>query len=275
MGARIARRLLDAGHDLVVWNRDPAKAEPLVDHGAGVAATPAETARHADVVITMVTGPAALAEVTEGPDGVAAGADDGTTVVQMSTVGPAAAARLASVLPSGSHLLDAPVLGSRSEAETGTLTIFAGGPQELVERLTPLLSTLGSVLNVGPLGAGTSAKLVANTTLVGVIGLLGEALALAEALGLPRESAFEVLGATPLAAQAKRRRAAFESGSYPPRFTLSLARKDADLILEAAAASELDLRLVEAARSWLAEADEAGAGDQDYSAVLGRIAPGS
>lgn len=275
MGARIAHRLLNAGNDLVVWNRDATKTEPLVDEGAGVAATPAEAARHAEVVITMVTDPAALAAVTEGPNGVAAGAGEGTTVVQMSTVAPPATARLASALPAGSQLLDAPVLGSRSEAETGTLTIFAGGPQELVDRLAPVLTALGTVLHVGPLGAGTSAKLVANTTLVGVIGVLGEALALAEGLGLSGESAFDVLGVTPLAAQAKRRRAAFESGSYPPRFTLSLALKDADLILEAAAASKLDLRLVEAARSWLAEADEAGAGDHDYSAVLGRIAPGS
>ena len=275
MGARIARRLLDGGHDLVVWNRNAAKAEALADHGAGVAAAPSEAARQAEVVITMVTGPAALAEVTEGPNGVTAGAGEGTTVVQMSTVGPPATERLASVLPAGSQLLDAPVLGSRSEAEAGKLTIFAGGPQELVERLTPLLSALGSVLHVGPLGAGTAAKLVANTTLVGAIGVLGEALALADGLGLSRESAFEVLAATPLAAQAERRRPAVESGDYPPRFTLSLARKDADLIHEAAAASKLDLRLVDAVRSWLVDADDAGAGDQDYSALLARIARGS
>jgi 3-hydroxyisobutyrate dehydrogenase/2-hydroxy-3-oxopropionate reductase len=97
-----------------------------------------------------------------------------------------------------------------------------------------------------------------------VIGALGEALALADALGLPREEAFEVLGTTALAAQAERRRPALESGEFPPRFPLRLARKDADLIAELG----LDLRLTEAGRSWLAEA---GDGDQDYSAVLLRI----
>ena len=191
MGERIARRLLDAGHELGVWNRTAARAEPLTKRGAVAAASPAEAANRAEVVITMVTDPAALSEVTEAPHGVAAGATAGTTVVQMSTVGPEALRRLASVLPPEAHLLDAPVLGSRSEAESGTLKIFAGGPPELLERWTPLLSELGSVLHVGPLGAGTAAKLVANTTLVGVIGVLGEALALANGLGLSHESAFE------------------------------------------------------------------------------------
>src|SRR5439155_8796492 len=98
----------------------------------------------------------------------------------------------------------------------------------------------------------------------GVIGILGEALALADALGLSRESAFEALGTTALAAQAERRRPALESGEFPPRFPLRLARKDADLIAE----TGLDLRVTNAARSWLVDA---GDGDQDYSAVLLRI----
>jgi 3-hydroxyisobutyrate dehydrogenase-like beta-hydroxyacid dehydrogenase len=130
---------------------------------------------------------------------------------------------------------------------------------------------LGSPLHVGPLGSGAAAKLVANTTLVGTIGVLGEALALADGLGLPREKAFEVLAATPLGAQAERRRESVESGEYPPRFALYLARKDAELVAAAAREAGVDLRLTEAARSWLAEAEEAGLGDRDYSAVLARI----
>jgi 3-hydroxyisobutyrate dehydrogenase len=265
MGSRIAARLLDAGHELVVWNRTAEKAAPLVELGAVAAASPAEAGERAEVVITMVADPAALAEVTEGPDGVAAAA--GGTVIEMSTVGPAAVARLASALPEGAELLDAPVLGSRAEAESGSLRIFVGGPAPLVERWTPLLSVLGSPMHVGQLGAGAAAKLVANTTLVGTIGVLGEALALAEGLGLSRDKAFEVLAATPLAAQAERRREALEADEYPPRFALYLARKDADLVLEAGG----DLRLTEAARAWLAEAEEAGWGDRDYSAVLAWI----
>ena len=271
MGSRIARRLLEAGHELHVWNRTAEKAQPLVEAGAVAAATPAEAAARAEVVLTMVADPAALRDVTEGADAVAAGVGEGATVIEMSTVGPDAVHRLASVLGERAGLLDAPVLGSRSEAEEGRLKIFVGGPSELVERWTPLLSVLGSPLHVGPLGSGAAAKLVANTTLVGTIGVLGEALALAEGLGLPREKAFEVLAATPLAAQAERRREAVESGEYPPRFALYLARKDAELVASAAREAAVDLRLTEAARSWLAEAEDAGLGDRDYSAVLARI----
>ena len=270
MGSRIARRFLDAGHELTVWNRDPAKAEPLVAAGASAAQTPAEAARRAEVVVTMVADPEALAAVTEGPDGVAAGLVRGSVLVQMSTVGPRSLERLAAVVPEPS-LLDAPVLGSIGEVEAGSLRVFVGGPAELVERWTPLLETLGTVLRVGPVGAGTAAKLVANSTLVGVVGLLGEALALGTALGLPAEAAFDVLEATPLGEQAKRRRPAFESGEYPPRFSLSLARKDADLILDAAAQRELDLRLATAAREWLADTERSGRGMDDYSAVLAEI----
>jgi 3-hydroxyisobutyrate dehydrogenase-like beta-hydroxyacid dehydrogenase len=270
MGSRIARRFLEAGHELTVWNRDAAKAEPLVAAGASAAQTPAEAARQAEAVVTMVADPEALAAVTEGPDGAAAGLLRGSVLVQMSTVGPRSLERLAAVVPEPS-LLDAPVLGSIGEVEAGSLRIFAGGQAELVERSTPLLETLGTVLRVGPVGAGTAAKLVANSTLVGVAGLLGEALALGTALGLPAEVAFDVLEATPLGEQAKRRRPAFESGEYPPRFSLSLARKDADLILDAAAQRELDLRLATAAREWLADAERSGRGADDYSAVLAEI----
>jgi 3-hydroxyisobutyrate dehydrogenase-like beta-hydroxyacid dehydrogenase len=271
MGSRIARRLLDSGHELVVWNRDPARTAPLTAAGAVAAESPAEAARQAEAVITMVSNPDALRDVTEGPAGVGEGLTPPTTLIQMSTVGTEATERLAAALPADAGLLDAPVLGSVAEAETGTLKIYAAGEEPLVERWTPLLSTLGSVIHVGPVGAGSAAKLVANAVLVGVIGVLGEALAVAQGLNLPREVAFEVLETTALADQAKRRRPFVESGEYPPRFALSLARKDGDLILEAAASSGLDLRVTEAARTWLADAEAAGLGDEDYSAVLAQI----
>jgi len=270
MGSRIARRLADAGHELVVWNRDPAKAEPLVAAGAVAAGSPADVARRVEAVITMVADPRALVDVTEGPEGVVAGLGEGTTLIQMSTVGPDSSSRLAALLPEES-LLDSPVLGSLSEVESGTLNVFVGGESEPFARWLPLLSTLGTVLHLGPVGAGTAAKLVANTTLVGVIGILGEALALADGLGLSREAAFELLGKTALAGQAERRRTAVESGEYPPRFALYLARKDADLILEAAAKSGIELRLTKGAQEWLADAERAGLGNADYSAVLARI----
>jgi 3-hydroxyisobutyrate dehydrogenase-like beta-hydroxyacid dehydrogenase len=271
MGSRIARRFLEAGHEVVVWNRTPANAASLADAGATPAASPLDAARRAEAVVTMLADPAALQAVVEGPNGVAAGAERSTTIIEMSTVGPAAVERLAAALPRGTGLLDAPVLGSLAEAESGSLKLFVGGPEGLVQRWSPLLSALGSPVHVGPLGAGAAAKLVANSTLLGTLGLLGEALALADALGLAREVGYQVLASTPIAAQAERRRDAVESGDYPTRFSLTLARKDADLILAAAEGSGADLRLAAAARSWLAEAEAAGFGERDYAAVLAYI----
>jgi 3-hydroxyisobutyrate dehydrogenase-like beta-hydroxyacid dehydrogenase len=271
MGSRIARRLLDAGHELVVWNRTAEKANELVAAGATRAESPADAARRAEVVLTMLADPDAVRAVVEGQDGIAAGADDSTTVIQQSTVGPAAIASVREALPDAVGLLDAPVLGSLAEVEAGSLRIFVGGPEELVRRWLPLLSELGSPTHVGPLGSGAAAKLVANTTLFGTIGVLGEALALAEGLGLSRETAFEVLAATPVAAQAERRRPSIESRDYPPRFTLALAAKDAELVRQAAEAAGVDLRVAAAARSWLADAERAGLADQDYSVVLETI----
>ncbi len=270
MGSRMASRLLDAGHPLVVWNRSRDKAEPFAARGAAVADSPAAAAADADVVITMLADPAALASVTEGSDGVIAGLDADTTLIEMSTVGPASIKRLTAALP-GAALIDAPVLGSLPEAEAGALKVFAGGSPESVAHWTPLLSVLGPVLHVGPQGSGAAAKLVANGTLFGTLGLLAEALQLAGALGLSRDAAYDVLAATPLAAQAERRRPAIESREFDLRFALALARKDVGLVLDAAATAGADLRLASAAASWLRDAEGAGLGAADYSALLGHI----
>ncbi len=262
-------RLLASEHQVTVWNRSPNRMSSLVELGAVPAATPAEAARRSGLLITMVADPLALRAVTEGPAGVAAGAGPGLTVVEMSTVGPASVARLARVLPSGT--IDAPVLGSVAEAESGSLTMFVGGEARVVEQHGRLLSILGSVVRVGDLGAGAAAKLVANAALFGTLGLLGEALALADGLGLSRTAAYQVLAATRLATPASRRRISIESGDFPPRFKLRLARKDAKLIRAAARASGLRLPITLSAGKWLDSADEAGVGDRDHTAMLAAI----
>lgn len=273
MGSRIAARLLDAGHKLVVWNRSAEKGTSLVERGASAAESPAAAAREAEAVLVMVADPAALREVTEGTDGVLIGAAAGTTVIQMSTVGPAHVAALAAALPDRIELLDAPVLGSLTEVEAGTLTVFAAGDAALVERWSPVLSTLGQVIHVGPVGAGAAAKLVANSALLSTLSALGEALALARTLGLSTETAFDVLAATPLSAQAERRREAYLSDEYPRRFHLRLGRKDADLINAAAEAAGLDAKVARAVAEWFADAEAAGEGENDYSTIIRHIAP--
>jgi 3-hydroxyisobutyrate dehydrogenase len=268
MGSRMAARVRDGGHELVVWNRTRERAEKL---GVRVGGSPRETAGRAELVFTMLADPAALSAVTDGEDGVLAGLGEGAVLVEMSTVGPDAIRRLSARMPAHASLLDVPVLGSLSEAEAGTLKLFAGGEDAPFERALPVLRLLGDPLRIGGLGSGAAAKLVANASLVGTIALLGETLALADGLGLTRETAFDVLAKTPLAAQAERRRPVIEAGEYPARFRLSLARKDADLVAEAAAAAGRGLPLLAAARDHLAAAERAGLGAEDYAAVLEQI----
>jgi 3-hydroxyisobutyrate dehydrogenase len=258
MGSRIAARLLEGGHEVIVWNRSAEKAAPLAERGATLAESPADAAQHADAVITMVTDPAAL-------ESVAADIPESATVIQMSTVGPDAVLRLASRF---ANLVDAPVLGSIGEVEAGKLQIFVGASDELADEWTPLLSELGTVTHVGEVGAGSAAKLVANATLIGTTTLVGECLALGQTLGLG-ERVWDVLALTPLAQAAERRRPAVQSGNYEPRFALSLARKDADLVLDAAGST--DVRILEAVRRWLSDAEAAGLGEADHAAVLSQI----
>ena len=215
MGSRMATRLRDAGYELVVWNRTREKAEAL---GTAIADSPRQAAERAEFVFTMVADPAALAAVTAGEEGLLAGLREGSVLLDMSTVGPQAVSQLSEQMPDHASLLDVPVLGSLPQAESGTLTLFAGGDDASFERASPLLEVLGEPLRTGPLGSGAAAKLVANATLVGTVTLLGETLALAAALGLPRETAWEVLAATPLAAQAERRRPPSRRASIRPVF---------------------------------------------------------
>ena len=124
---------------------------------------------------------------------------------------------------------------------------------------------------MGPAGAGAAAKLVANLALMGSVALLGESLALADASGIDRDKAWSVLEKTPLAAQARRRRSAVETGYFPPRFALRLARKDPDLITDAAQRGGAELRIGAAVAAWLADAVADEFGELDYTAVLGHI----
>src|SRR5262249_54720539 len=161
-------------------------------------------------------------------------AADTLTVVEMSTVGTAGVHRLRSVLPVGTALMDAPLVGSPAEIEPGRLIILAGGPAGVRQRAEPVLAALGNVVVAGAeLGSGAAAKLVANAALIGARTALGESLALARDLGLPDEAVYRVLATTPLGAQAERRRPALEAGTYAPRFPLALTSKDARLIAEA------------------------------------------
>jgi 3-hydroxyisobutyrate dehydrogenase-like beta-hydroxyacid dehydrogenase len=144
MGSGFAERLLACGHRVRVWNRTRAALDPLVALGAIAAQTPAEVAACSDFVITIVSDPVALRAVSEGAEGIAAGAHPELIALEMSTVGPGAIRTLRTILPVSSALLDAPVHGPPDSARAGSLAIFVGGDADVLERARPVLEPLGS-----------------------------------------------------------------------------------------------------------------------------------
>lgn len=273
MGAAMARHVLDAGHDLRVWNRTPDKAAKLVAAGATPAASPAAAARGADVVITMLADPDAVWEVLLGPDGVADGAAEDTLVIDASTIGAAAAREIAAELTKRKlRYVDAPVLGSVGPARDGTLAVFAGGTAADYAEAEPLLRLWGDpakVRRVGEVGSGSAVKLVLNLTIGVATAGVGEALRLAADLGVERQLALDALAAGPLAATVGSKRTMLEEEDYSPvGFSLDLLAKDLGLVLDAVHG---DLPVTESVRAAVQEAITAGHGDDDYAALAGYL----
>jgi 2-hydroxy-3-oxopropionate reductase len=185
MGRPMALHLLRAGHELAVWARRPQSAQPLLDAGAAWCATPAEVARRAEVVFTIVTAGADVERVTLGPDGLIDGFAPGSILVDMSTIAPGTARSIAQRLAEcGVDMLDAPVSGGEAGAIAATLAIMAGGKADVLDRVRPLFGALGKTLvHVGESGAGQVAKACNQMIMVGFIQAVAEALHLAQAAG--------------------------------------------------------------------------------------------
>jgi 3-hydroxyisobutyrate dehydrogenase-like beta-hydroxyacid dehydrogenase len=242
MGSAMAERLAGQGLAVVVYNRTPERASALAERlGATVAASPAEAAAAADVVISMVADGAAVAALYDGRDGVPAGIRPGSVAVDMSTVLPDTIRAIApAVRARGAGVLDAPVSGSVAGTLAGELTIMAGGSGEDLERAMPVLQRLAKrVFHMGELGSGAAMKLAVNTVIYGLNGAVAEALVLAERSGIARPTAYEVLANSAVGAPyVVYKRAAFvEPESTPVAFSLALAEKDLQLIGALATAS--------------------------------------
>ena len=242
MGSAMAERLAGQGVAVVVYNRSPDRATELARKiGAGVAATPAEAASRADVVITMVADDRAVRDLFEGPDGIAAGVRPGSVAVDMSTVLPDTVRAVAPVVRTrGAGILDAPVSGSVSSTLAGELTIMVGGEADDLERARPILDCLARrVFHLGPLGTGAVMKLAVNTLIFGLNGAVAEGLVLAERNGIDRALAYEILASSAAGAPmvAYKRANFVEPETTPVAFSLALADKDLRLIRELAQAS--------------------------------------
>jgi 3-hydroxyisobutyrate dehydrogenase len=268
MGAPMARNLAAAGFEVRVWNRTREKAEPLADAGATVTGSPAEAVGGANAVITMLADGDAVREVIEE---AVSDIDSDAFWIQTSTVGIAATDALGRLAAdAGVTFVDAPVLGTRQPAEQGELIVLASGPDAAREPCNPVFEAIGSrTFWLGECGTGTRMKLVLNNWLLALTAGLAETIALAEALGASPETFLEIIDGAPMGSPyAQLKGKAMIERELEPSFPLALAAKDARLVLEAAAATGLDLDVSERVERRFRAASEDGHGDKDMAAVV-------
>ena len=251
MGAPMARHLVEAGHEVTVWNRTRAKAEGL---GARVADSPAEAVAGAEVVVTMLADGPTVASVMEDVT-----LSDDQIWWQASTVGVEWISKL------GPNLVDGPVMGTRAPAEAGKLTVLASGPGR--DRLGPVFEPVSAkVVDLGDeVGAATRLKLVGNSWVLALVEGLAETIALSERLGVDPKKFLELIdGGLMFAPYAKIKGEAMMARDFEPSFPLALAAKDAGLIIDAAP----DLPLAKLIREQMLKACEAGHGESDLAATF-------
>ena len=273
MGGAMVRTLRGAGFDVVVWNREAAKAHALADsHGAKVAGTASEAAVAADVAITSLADDAAVEAVyADAVEGFHAG----QVVLEMSTIAPETVRKVArSVQGRGATMLDAPVSGSVPVVERGELLIMVGGDPDALERARPVLEALSStIIHGGELGTGATMKLAVNALVHGLAVALSESLVLAERAGVERTTAYEVFASGAAAAPfVLYKRAAFERPDETPvAFSLDLVAKDLDLILALAERVGAPMPQADTNREEVGAALAAGLGESDMSALAGYL----
>jgi 3-hydroxyisobutyrate dehydrogenase len=276
MGSSIAQRLMTVGHEVSVWNRDANKAKPLTDAGAKLFSSPAELAEACDVVVVMLLNDAATEAVYRGPHGILKARLGGKLVIDMSTVRPDTMASIgASALQAGAAFVECPVGGSTAPAREGKLLGLAGGSNTDVARAMPILEKLcRRVEHIGePLGSGATLKLAVNLPLLVYWQALGEALTICKPLNLAPERLIDILSDTSGAPTAMKGRgpsiAKVLSGqpAGETAFALSAAKKDLATAVQFGQSIHAALPVTASALACFEEAEAAGLGDADATAV--------
>jgi 3-hydroxyisobutyrate dehydrogenase len=270
MGSGMARRVLDAGFPLSVFNRNPAKAAPLASAGAKVAATPRQAASQADIIVSMVADDSAARAVWLGEHGALAGAEAGSLCIESTTATLGWVRELsAAATEKGCEFLDAPVTGSRVHAAGGELRFLVGGTAAALERATPVLLAMGkTITHLGPTGSGALVKLINNFVSGVQVAALAEAFAMIERSGLDRDRALEVLTqGAPGSPLVKTIAARMTASDYTPNFLLKLMAKDLSYAIHEGRGLSLELKTASAALEDFKGAIAAGLGEKDMSAV--------
>lgn len=269
LGAPIALRLASTGLAVTVWNRTASRAAPLGEAGMDVASTAAEALLASPVTILMLADAPAIRAVLFAPEALAAVA--GRTVVQMGTIGPDESRAFAvEIAEAGGEWVEAPVLGSIPQADSGTLQVMVGGTSGQLERLEPLLSCLGrDVRLVGDVGKAAALKLALNQLIGSLTASFATSLACVRAEGLDPETFMAILRPSALYAPTfdKKLGRMLEAEYSNPTFPLRLLRKDVELFARAASAAGVKPRMAEAVLGIVDAAMEKGLGDGDYAAL--------
>ncbi len=272
MGSRMAANLLKADQAVTVWNRSREPAARLGELGASLAATPRAAAAGARIVISMVTDDAASRDVWLHADtGAAASLEPGTIAIEASTVTPVWIGELAqAVHAKGAAFLDAPVAGSRPQAEAGQLIFLVGGEAAVFDRIKPLLEIMGgAVHHVGRLGQGAVFKLAVNALFGIQVAALGELLGFLGRAGLDRARAVGILSSLPITSPAAAGTAELMmAGNFAPMFPIDLVEKDFGYALESAQAVGASLPTTDAVRRIYAEARLKGHGGDNIAGVV-------
>ena len=270
MGQPMARNILKAGYEIIVYNRTQEKTGPLARDGAKVGMSPMEVAEWSDVVILMLTGPEAIDSVLGDEDGLLRGMSKGGMIINMSTVAPAYTRSLAAKLETnGIVLIDAPVSGSRKPAEDGTLIILAGGPQEKIKRLESVFLTMGKrIVYCGEVGQGSGMKMAVNLLLAIMMAGLSEDVSLGERLGLNTETVLETILSGPLGCGLFNLKVdMLKNNVFPPQFPLKHMAKDLGFIMDTADENGISIQVGKAAWQLYQKGLEKGLGDQDVAVV--------
>jgi 3-hydroxyisobutyrate dehydrogenase-like beta-hydroxyacid dehydrogenase len=272
MGSRQAANLRRAGFDLTVYNRTAERAQTwAAEHGGHVAATPREVAERSEVVITMVVDGGQVEAMLLGEDGAVEGAREGTLFIDMSTIAPSDARRLAAALAERGHrFVDAPVTGSAPKAEDGTLTIMAGGSDEDLRRAMPLFEAMGElIVHVGEVGRGQQVKVVSNAVAAVNCVTLAQGLVVAKRAGVDLEAALEVMGAGAANSQMLQLKGRpMLDHDFEPLFKLEHMLKDVRFCLEEARAAGAAFPFAALAGELYAAGAGRGLGERDFAAVL-------
>jgi 3-hydroxyisobutyrate dehydrogenase-like beta-hydroxyacid dehydrogenase len=275
MGSRMVSRLLDKGHRVTGYNRTRAKAQWLLDKGMRWADSPRAVAAAADVTFAMVTNAAALAAITDGPEGIVAGLAAGKTFVDMSTVSPEVSRATATkVRAQGADMLDAPVSGSVITLEEGKLSVMAGGRKETFERVKPLLLDIGpKVTHVGDNGLALAMKIAVNLSLAVQMMAFSEGVLLAEKSGIPREVAVDVLTHSAVASPMIQYRGPFVLGQPEEAwFDCNMMQKDMLLAMELGRALRVPLPTTAVSNEFLTAARGLGWEKKDFAVVFDVLA---